>query len=104
MQSGWWKQPSILLVILKFIVNGFIRAGICRALDGQSSDDKLDELLCELDSSEVSTTSDDHDDEVEPNKESCSSYSTYDQQARDPNAVSGGPVIVVYSSTSDEDV
>ena len=88
----------------QFIVNGFVRAGICRALDGQSSDDELDELLCELDSSEVSTTSDEYDDEVEPNEELCSSHSMYDSQARDPNAVSGGPVIVVYSSTSDEDV
>ena len=55
----------------QFIVNGFVHAGICRALDGRSSDDELDELLYEMDSSlEVSTTSDEHDEEVEPSEES----------------------------------
>ena len=64
----------------QFIVNGFVHAGICRALDGRSSDDELDELLCEIDSSlKVSTTSDEHDEEVEPSEEFCSSHSTYDQ-------------------------
>ena len=87
----------------QFVVNGFIRAGICRALDGRSSDDELDELLCETVSSlEISTTSDEQDDEVEPNEESCSSHSMYDQQTKDPNAAFNRPVIVVYSST-DED-
>lgn len=82
----------------EFIVNGFIRAGICRALDGQSSDDELDELLSEMDSSlEVSTTSDEH--EVEPDEQSYSSHST----ATDSNSAFDRPV-VVYSDTSDEDV
>ena len=29
----------------QFIVNGFVKAGICRALDGITSDDELDDLL-----------------------------------------------------------
>ena len=82
----------------QFIVNGFTRAGICQALDGRSSDDELDELLCEMDSNEVSTS-----DEEE---ELCSNPSTYDLQAMDSNAgFDKPPVIVLYSSTSgDEDV
>ena len=28
----------------QFVVNGFVHAGICRALDRRSSDDELDEL------------------------------------------------------------
>ena len=38
---------------LQFKVNGFIHAGICQALDGQASDDELNKLLCEMDSSLV---------------------------------------------------
>ena len=79
----------------QFTVNGFIHAGICRALDGKTSDDELDELLCEMDSNlEGSTTSDDHDEEIEPNEELCTSH----QQVAFDNSV-----IVVYSSTDDED-
>ena len=63
----------------QFIVNGFTCAGICRALDGWSSDDELDELLCEMDSSEFSTTSDEDDEE----EELCSSHGTYNLQAVD---------------------
>ena len=58
-----------------------------------------------MDSSlEVSTTSDEHDEEVEPSEEFCSSHSTYDQRTRDPNRACDRPVIVIYSSTSEEDV
>ena len=53
-----------------------------------------------MDSNEVSTTSDEDDEE----EELCSSHSIYDQQAVDSNAAFDKPVIVVYSSTSDEDV
>lgn len=94
----------------QLIVNGFIRAGICRALDGQSSDDELDELLYEMDSGlEVSTTSDEHEEvgctkNVEPNEELCSSHSMYDQQDRGLSAVFDGPVIVLCSSSSEEDI
>ena len=88
----------------QFIVNGFVHAGICRVLDRRSSDDELDELLYEMDSSlGVSTTRDKHDDEVEPSEEFCSSHSTYDQQAKNPNRAYDRPVIVIYSSTSEED-
>ena len=34
----------------QFIVNGFVKAGICRALDGMTSDDELDDLLHGMDS------------------------------------------------------
>ena len=79
----------------QFTVNGFIHAGICQALDGQTADDELDELLCEMDSNlEGSTTSDDHDEEIEPNEELCTSH----QQVAFDNSV-----VVVYSSTDDED-
>lgn len=43
---------------LQFIVNGFVRSDIFRALDGLTSDDELDDLLEEMDSaSDTSTTS-----------------------------------------------
>ena len=72
---------------------------ICRALDRRSSDDELDELLYEMDSSlEVNTTSDKHDEEVEPSEELCSSHGTYDQRAKDPNRACDRLVIVIYSS------
>ena len=32
----------------QFIVNGFVRAGICRALDGVTSDEELDDILEEM--------------------------------------------------------
>lgn len=42
----------------QFIVNGFVRSDIFRALDGLTSDDELDDLLEEMDSaSDTSTTS-----------------------------------------------
>lgn len=85
-------------------------------MDGRSSDDELDELLDEMDSSlEISTTSDEHE-EVEciknvesSNEELYSSRSTYDQQQdKDQNQSaafdSPWPVIVLYSSSSEEDV
>ena len=64
----------------QFTVNGFFCVGFCQALDRQSSDDELDELLYEMDSSlELSTTSEEHDEEIEPSEEFCSSHSAYDQ-------------------------
>ena len=97
----------------QFIVNGFVHAGICRALDGQSSDDELDELLHEMDSSlEVSTTSDEHEVETVESTQSSdeelySNHNTHDQQQdKDQNqsAAFDSPVIVLYSSSSEEDV
>ena len=42
----------------QFIVNGFVKAGICRALNGITSDDELDDLLHIMDSNyEASTES-----------------------------------------------
>ena len=34
----------------QFIVNGFVRSGICQALDGVTSDDDLDNLSEKMDS------------------------------------------------------
>ena len=80
----------------QFIVNGFARAGICRALDGQTSDDELDELLYEMDSrSEVSTTTDGHEEVEYTDNVESTSQCTHDQL--------DNPVIVL-SSSSDEEV
>ena len=82
-------------------------------MDGPSSDDELHELLYEMDSSlEVSTTSDEHEEvkTVESTQSSdeelYSNHSTYDQQDKDQNqsAAFDSPVIVLYSSSSEEDV
>ena len=71
----------------QLIVNGFNRAGICQALDGQSSDDELDEFLCEMDSSEVMRMM---------RKTSCVLATVHNnQQAADLNAAFDKPVIVV---------
>ena len=40
-----------------------------------------------------STITDGHDEEVEPSEELCSSHSTHDQQAMDPNRAFHRPVI-----------
>ena len=98
----------------QFIVNGFVHAGTCRALNGWSSDDELDELLYEMNPSlEVSITSDKHK-EVECTKtvkstqssdeELYSGHSTYDQQDKDQNQSSAfdSPVIVLYSSSGED--
>ena len=80
----------------QFIVNGFAQAGICRALDGQTSDDELDELLYEMDSrSEVSTTTDGHEEVEYTDNVESTSQCTHDQL--------DNPVIVL-SSSSDEEV
>ena len=48
----------------QFVVNGFIRSGICCALDGVTSDDDLDDLLDEMDpASDTSTTSSSDDEQ-----------------------------------------
>jgi len=53
---------------------------------------------------EVSTTNEDHDDEIEPNEEVCSSHIMYNQQAKNPNVIFDNPVIAIHSSTDDQDV
>ena len=47
----------------QIIVNGFVRAGICRALDGVTSDGELDDILEEMpvDSDYIDSKSSDDD-------------------------------------------
>ena len=103
MPSGWWRQPSLL----QFIVNGFVRAGICQALNEWSSDDELDELLYEMDSSlehkEVECTKT-VESTQSSDEELYSNHSTYDQQDKDQNQSSAfdSPVIVLYSSAGED--
>ena len=65
--SAQWlvKMWEYIMDNPQFIVNGFIRSGICRALDGVTSDDELDDLLEKMDSaSDTSETSSLSDDEI----------------------------------------
>ena len=43
----------------QFIVNGFVRAGICRALDGVTSDEELDDILQDMNSDYTNSGSSD---------------------------------------------
>ena len=66
--SAQWlvKMWEYIMDNPQFIVNGFIRSGICRALDGVTSDDELDDLLEKMDSaSDTSETSSLSDDEID---------------------------------------
>ena len=42
-------------------MNGFVKAGICRALDGITSDDELDDLLHMMDSDHEASTESESD-------------------------------------------
>ena len=75
----------------QFVVKGFVRSGICEALDDLTSDDELDELLEELDEVlDISSLSGMEPDSYEVDDESviCTSNSP----------------IVLYSSSSDEEL
>ena len=43
----------------QLIVNGFVRAGICRVLDGVTSDEELDDILQDMDSDYTDSRSSD---------------------------------------------
>ena len=79
--------------------NGFVRSGICRALDGLTSDDELDDLLEEMDpASDTSTSSSLSNDE---------DYQSSEAAADDESIVgvsNEATPIVLYSSSSDEEL
>lgn len=60
----------------QFIVNGFKRAGICRALDGISSDDELDDLLHRMDPDYESYTDSETSDDGQEDHTACSDSSS----------------------------
>ena len=92
----------------QFIVNGFVRVGICQALDGQYSDDELEELLHEMDPTSCISISSDEQEDVENNEFSdeaiafCSSPSTSGNQ--EAKVLNTNTPIVLYSSSSEEDI
>ena len=80
----------------QFIVNNFVRSGICRALDGATSDDELDDLLEKMDSaSDTSETSSLSNDEID-----------YQSSEANDESITGvtneATPIVLYSSSSDK--
>ena len=81
----------------QFIVNGFVRSGICWALDGLTSDDKLDDLLEEMDPASDTITTSSLSDELD-----------YQSSEADDESIIGvcneATPIVLYSSSSNEEL
>ena len=71
----------------QFIVNGFAKAGICRALDGITSDDELDDLLQRMDSDYEGSTA----------SETC------DDMQGDLHAVADTEIVTILDSDSTEE-
>ena len=86
----------------QFIVNGFVRAGICRALDGCTSDDELDGLLEEMDKKMTNQTSLSSDDKESSNDndDGHTGYAVVDEQVVHTTT----PPIVLYSDSSDDNI
>ena len=81
----------------QFIVNGFVRSGICRALDDLNTDDELDNLLEEMDQvTDTSITSSSSDDEPD--------YQSSKADAITIGVSNEATPIVLYSSSSDEEL
>ena len=80
----------------QFIVKGFVRSGICQALDGLTSDDKLDDLLEEMDPASDTITTSSTSDELD-----------YQSKADDESIIgvcNEATPIVLYSSSSNEEL
>ena len=96
--SAQWlvKMWEYIIDNPQFIVNGFVRSGICRALDGLTSDDELDDLLEEMDPASDTIITSSSSDELD-----------YQSSEADDESIIGvcneATPIVLYSSSSDEE-
>ena len=95
----------------QFIVNGFVRAGICRTPDGYSPDDELDGSVEKMDEEMMNSTSSSSDDD-EPTHDGghtdfqCSKVAAIAEQVDLYNLKSLHNTthpIVLYSDSSDSD-
>ena len=85
-----------IIVNPQFIVKGFVRSGICQALGGLTSDDKLDDLLEEMDPASDTITTSSTSDELD-----------YQSEADDESIIgvcNEATPIVLYSSSSNEEL